>query len=190
MEGQVRPASAAGGLAEQSQDGKEARKQLALSIAVFMSTWLFAHYVVQTVLDHGDQPALLVLKLSTWICFFFYLWVVYISRDRLGVRVLLGVLAWIMGSVAASLVAYTAISAVAAMLLMYPVTLCVTGLLACCLRDYLRTENSTETISTSASRQLEKPSTTAPDESQNALIQKKSSAKEAKLAHEHIVLEI
>ncbi|CAO2147882.1 unnamed protein product [Urochloa humidicola] len=190
MEGQVRPASAAGGLAEQSQDGKEARKQLALSFAVFMSTSLFAHYVVQTVLDHGDQPALLVLKLSTWICFFFYLWVVYIARDRLGVRVLLGVLAWIMGSVAASLVAYTAISAVAAMLLMYPVTLCVTGLLACCLRDYLRTENSTETISTSASRQLEKPSTTAPDESQNALIQKKSSAKEAKLAHEHIVLEI
>ncbi|CAN6374327.1 unnamed protein product [Urochloa humidicola] len=191
MEGQVRPASAAGGLAEQSQDGKEARKQLALSIAVFTSTSLLVQYVVQTVLDHGDEPALLVLELSTWLCFLFYLWVVYITRvllvarDRLGVRALLGVLAWIMGSVAASLVAYTAISAVAAMLLMYPVTLCVTGLLACCLRDYLRTENSTETISTSASRQLEKPATTAPDESQNALIQKKSSAKEAKLAHEH-----
>ncbi|CAO2147877.1 unnamed protein product, partial [Urochloa humidicola] len=40
----------------------------------------------------GDEPALLVLELSTWLCFLFYLWVVYITRvllvarDHLGVR--------------------------------------------------------------------------------------------------------
>jgi hypothetical protein len=79
----------------------------------------------------------------------FYLWVVFITqvltRDChsarcLSVRVLLYVLAWIISAVAVSgALADTAIGIVTAMLVMYIVTLCIAGLFAWCLGEYLQT---------------------------------------------------
>jgi len=159
LEGSVRPASASGdglsgqevaaaGLVEQKLS-QEARKEFAVTGASIFGTMMLLDDMPQALVDRADQPALLMLELSARLCLLFYLWVVFITRvltrdrhgaRRLSVRVLLCVLAWIISAVAVSgALADMAIGIVTAMLVMYIVTLCVAGLFAWCLGEYLRT---------------------------------------------------